>query len=620
MCFKLLTCGIVTLSIILCSSNWTFARQDTAERITQTENPGQEEYDSLTTLLHRLPNDTNKIIVLNQLCRITHRESAELSFKYAKMSLLLSQLLNHNRFIAIANNLIGLSYLNNLKYDESLEYFVKSMHYFESTGDNHKVATQSNNIGLVYHNLGRLDKAKYYYKKTLILDSFDNYNRLIANTNLGNLYGEERDQKKSIQYYKVALGLAKKEKRFGYVSLLYANIGAAFNDSDQPDSAQYYINKGLNEPQISLDERASCLYVLGEIALKRHNASQALTYFIDAERIKIKINDFENLEQYKSMSAAYALLGEDKKAISYLSRAYSIRDSTINEQTISQISKIQKGYEIEKREDKIKVLMQEQLITEAKMREQQQQRNFILIISILLFLLTGIGIRNLVLKQRVKSKLLNEEKVLLQHENITARYEVLKSKTNPHFLFNSLNILTSIVMKDRDSAVEFIENFSDLYRMILQTEDHKLISVKKEQTLVQNYLYLQKKRFGNNLQVSINIADEKETYQVPPFSVQLLVENAIKHNIIMDEAPALHLRIYTEGDYLVVKNNLQKKETRVPSTLTGQKNITGRYIILSEKLPEFVETADEYIVRLPMLPPEFESINVNRYSGKVTKI
>jgi len=207
-----------------------------------------------------------------------------------------------------------------------------------------------------------------------------------------------------------------------------------------------------------------------------------------------------------------------------------------------------------------------------------------------------------------ENQVLHAEKALLElknakqeRENIRSRFEALKNQVNPHFLFNSLNALSTLVHEDADLAESFILKLTRIYRYVLDLNDRTLIPLEDELGFIDNYLFLQQIRFGNNLRLYRQVDREALRKKVPPLSLQLLVENAIKHNVISAEnALTIELRV-EEGDVLLVKNNLQKRLRKVESTGLGLKNLRSRYQLISDRMPEFVEEKDAYLARIPLL-------------------
>ncbi len=196
------------------------------------------------------------------------------------------------------------------------------------------------------------------------------------------------------------------------------------------------------------------------------------------------------------------------------------------------------------------------------------------------------------------------EKEQLQRAHIQSQLEGLKNQVNPHFLFNSLNTLAQLIPEDTEKAVRFVQKLSKSYRYILEIRDEKLICLGDELDFLKAFVFLLRERFGDNLQVEVDVPDEKLRAKVVPLSLQLLVENAIKHNIISKSRP-LHISIYLENDkYLIVKNNLQLKNQVIKSTRMGLENIKQRYRFYSDELVQIKSTEAEFIVTLPLIYSE----------------
>lgn len=197
-----------------------------------------------------------------------------------------------------------------------------------------------------------------------------------------------------------------------------------------------------------------------------------------------------------------------------------------------------------------------------------------------------------------KSSLVISEK--LEKENLQARFETLKNQVNPHFLFNSLNTLMTYI-DDNPKAVSFVQSLSDFFRYVLLTKDDEVVDIENEINILEKYIYLQKSRFGDNLEININIVTGKiNSFFIPPLTLQMLVENAIKHNVISKKKP-LYVDVYSdENECICVKNNLQRKKS-ISSTKIGLNNIKKRYNYLSEKEVIIKETDNVFLVSVPLL-------------------
>lgn len=185
-------------------------------------------------------------------------------------------------------------------------------------------------------------------------------------------------------------------------------------------------------------------------------------------------------------------------------------------------------------------------------------------------------------------------------ESLQAQLQNLKNQLNPHFLFNNLSVLSSLVYKDQDKAVDFINQLSKVYRYLLDNQDNELVTLQNELTFIHSYVYLLKIRFGKNIIFVFEIATEKLTSLIPPLSLQMLVENAIKHNEISSAHP-LTIRVKTTADTLEVRNNLQLRTDNEISSKTGLQNIKDRYNYFTATLIEVIQNNHSFIVKIPLL-------------------
>lgn len=195
----------------------------------------------------------------------------------------------------------------------------------------------------------------------------------------------------------------------------------------------------------------------------------------------------------------------------------------------------------------------------------------------------------------------NAEKEEIEKGIAQAQFESLKNQVNPHFLFNSLNVLSSLVHIDANLSEKFIDQLARSYRYLLEQKDNELVILKTEIDFVQSFTFLLKIRFEEKLQVNIKLSADVMQYYVAPLTLQLLIENAVKHNIISAESP-LVIDIYNEGDMnLIVSNNLQIREQQLPSTGVGLKNIKDRYKLMTQRPTEFYIENNKYIAKIPLL-------------------
>ncbi len=187
----------------------------------------------------------------------------------------------------------------------------------------------------------------------------------------------------------------------------------------------------------------------------------------------------------------------------------------------------------------------------------------------------------------------------MKQEKLQMDYNALQDQLNPHFLFNNLSVLKSLIIYNKNAAVNFTENFTDVYRYVLKSKDKMLVEFRHERKFMDSYIGLHKERIGEGLNVIFSIEKEVLDKEIAPLTLQLLVENAIKHNVASKESP-LTIEIKTQNGFLIVENTLQLKEASY-STLTGLKNLINRYQIISEIPVEVKMENEKFIVKIPLL-------------------
>ena len=189
----------------------------------------------------------------------------------------------------------------------------------------------------------------------------------------------------------------------------------------------------------------------------------------------------------------------------------------------------------------------------------------------------------------------------LKSQQLRTQFEVLQNQMSPHFLFNSLNTLTALIPEDSDIAVEFTQKLSEVYRYILQNKERELVTLDEELAFANAYVFLLKMRYPENLNVSFEVAESHHKQYIAPLTLQMLIENAIKHNVVSKMHP-LFIEVYVEnGRSIVVKNNLQKKNVIEKSTKTGLANIEKRYELLGNKVIDIMATAKNFMVAVPLI-------------------
>ncbi len=188
----------------------------------------------------------------------------------------------------------------------------------------------------------------------------------------------------------------------------------------------------------------------------------------------------------------------------------------------------------------------------------------------------------------------------LEKEKARVQFDNLKNQLNPHFLFNALTSLNSLIREDPELASRFLQHMSKIYRYVLQHKDQSLVSVATELDFIKNYVFLAETRFANALSITFRVSENHMDRSIVPVTLQVLLENAFKHNV-MDAARPLSIEVYSDNDHLVISNNLQKRRSVDGSNKQGLENLKSLYRFLSDKPMETEESNNQFIVKLPLI-------------------
>lgn len=194
-----------------------------------------------------------------------------------------------------------------------------------------------------------------------------------------------------------------------------------------------------------------------------------------------------------------------------------------------------------------------------------------------------------------------DEAEQLKKVNLQSQLEGLKGQVNPHFLFNSLNSLSSLISDDPEKAEKFLDEMSKVYRYLLRTNEEGLTTLDAEMQFIHSYFHLLKTRYGDGLELDTIIDERYYNYQIPPLTLQMLVENAVKHNMILKNHPLKILIMTTNSGRLVVSNNLQRKDRMVSSNKVGLTNIVNKYRLMKQEEISVRDDGKEFAVVVPLI-------------------
>jgi two-component system, LytTR family, sensor kinase len=215
--------------------------------------------------------------------------------------------------------------------------------------------------------------------------------------------------------------------------------------------------------------------------------------------------------------------------------------------------------------------------------------------------------------KELQKKKLTEQKIIAG--TASAQFESLKNQIDPHFLFNSLNVLTSLIEENPEHAQKFTTSLSKIYRYVLEQKDKELVSLEEELAFAKTYIQLLQMRFENSVFVELPNQLQNPEAKVVPLSLQLLLENTIKHNVVSESKP-LKIKIYEENTTLVVENNLQRKEVLSTRKGVGLQNIINRYGILTIRKVEIIESDRYFQVKLPILTKQLIVMETKEFKNE----
>lgn len=502
---------------------------------------------------------------------------------------------------------IGLIYSAQGHYLKDLEYQLKSLAINEVLKDTNNLTSNYNNIALIYQQQDDTTMAMAYYDKTIRMYELKNDERGIgvAYNNIGTMYKNFSQWDKSLYYLNKSLEMRTRlNDRMG-MAITYVNLGTTYNKMKQFDRAKEYTLLSIESFKILRDSASltNGYYTLGEIALNQQQYPEAIKWC--EASLDIAVSTHKAPVESAACSClyrSYKALGNHEKALYYFEEFYFLEDSLGNEDLEIALKRLE--FEKELLADSLSMEAEKNSLTTAHQAELAKKNR-----TTRLVLIGGIGVLVLallflsrMLRYQRNSQLFKLKSEQLEKQQLVSEISLLKTQVNPHFLFNSLSILSSLVRVNPDLSEKFIDQLARSYRYILEQKDQPLVSLRTELGFIESYSFLLKIRFENKFLVDIQLPDNiLDKYKIAPLTLQLLIENAVKHNRMSVNEP-LNVTISVEEDQmLVVKNKLQPRSTPSMSTGVGLENIMNRYALLTGRHVWAGEAEDQFVVRIPLL-------------------
>lgn len=581
------------------------------------------------------------------------------SFEHLRKSIEIDSLLGNKDAVSKGYGNLGIAYNQVGDYNNSLMCYTKAYTLSTALNNRYDMGKQLANIGNIYVQTKDYSKALSCYFRSVEIKKLVSDEEGVANAynNIGSVYVGFKKLDSTIYYFKEALKIYERIGSKTPAARIYANLGAVYRMQGNDKYALFYISKSIVIREKTGDIKgvaASCVK-LGDLYSGK-NDDMALMYYKKAETLARKINDKQlSINSFKKISSIYEKKGLPSTALCYFKKYQIASDSLYEQNKQKQLLELQTKYEVVEKDNKIKDLTIKNEINKLKVEknehELKRQRLIIGTVLFILILVSCFSILYIVLfkqKQAVNQLLekrnldidkqnkeislqrdklaclnneleIQKEKVtnqrdsieaelkktllateILRRKNIQYKFEVLKNQINPHFLFNTLSTLIHLIPEDPLLAEEYTRDLSNVYLYILTSRDKDLVKLSEEIEFIGSYIHLISIRFNDNFKVDISIEKEKLDYYIPLLSLQILVENAVKHNAISKRKPLL-ITIKNEGNSIVVQNNLQKKVILQKSTKVGLKNIVNRYALVSDEKVDIVQSDKFFTVKIPLL-------------------
>jgi tetratricopeptide (TPR) repeat protein len=513
---------------------------------------------------------------------------------------------NQKKGIAAICNNMGLIYRSMGDAPKALEFFKKDLTTQEELANKEGIANAYINIGNIYDDQSNFTKALDYYQKALDLQRTvgDDWGMATALNNIGNMYLSQMMYPKALEYHQQCLAIWQKLDEQRGIGIVYTNIGLVYQELGEPEKSLSYIQKGIAilEKISEKPELATSYFSLGSIYRKQKNYTQAIGQCKKALDLSRQINAVRTESTAcDCLYQTYKAMGQHKTALAYHEQYLMLNDSLQRDATNQRLEQMEFARQllldsIGKEEEKQQI----KLSYQAELNEKTQSRNMILIAGMLV-LLAALALLGRMLYFQKRSQDYQQKARDLEKLQLISEIDLLRTQVNPHFLFNSLSILSSLVHVNADLSVQFIEQLSKVYRYILEHKDQQIVPLRTELDLLQSYVFLLKIRFDDKFQLHVQLDDTVlDRYKIAPLTLQLLVENAVKHNRMSAKEP-LEVTITTAGEYLLISNPLRLRQLREPSTGTGLSSIIHRYVLLSPLPAQAGEKGDNFEVRVPLL-------------------
>ncbi len=502
---------------------------------------------------------------------------------------------------------MGLIYNDQGDYLRAMEYYQRSLAINEKLGDVDNLTSNYSNLAILYQKMDDTAKVLEFNRKSLALyDPVKDRGPIgIVYNNLGVFYKTIGDLDKALDYQMRSLKIRQETNDRMGTAINHVNLAAILHKMGDHAAARSHAEESMRLFTALHDTTslASCYTILGDIdnAEGRHShairrCSVALGMFEASKKL------VEQIAACKCLYMANKELGRSADALRYHERLVMLDDSLKKDDVRLAIERMSFRNQLQ-----ADSLAREEEKTRLELGHAQElgRRNrltTIILAGSLVILLLALFFLGMMLYFQRNAERLKTRTRELEKQQLINEISLLRTQVNPHFLFNSLSILSSLVRVDPGLSERFIDQLAKSYRYILEQSEQPMVTLRTELGFIESYAFLLRIRFENKFDLDIRIPDEMlDRYKIAPLTLQLLIENAVKHNRMSVQEPlVVHVGVNDAGR-LEVSNKLQPRTSSSPSTGIGLRNIQNRYGLLTRQPVIAGESAGTFVVQIPLL-------------------
>lgn len=598
---------------------------------------------------NRALHDTARLGAIHQLAFDLVKQNPDSARMLAQAQLSLARGKGSLKWQARALYNIALSYRFQSEYEKALGNYGQSIAILDKLGDRSFMSTVYGSMGDVYRLQSNYSKAIDCINKSLSLAEETGNRKKMADNYIGiaTIYFETPgNHAKILEYLEKARLIYEAMNNRAGLALVYGNMAAVYLDQNDFEKSLFFNSRCLAiQEQLgdeygmatSLHNRAMALtelgrfrealddfqreseifrstgdlegladaYIsIGDLWNRQKRYPKAIRACNDALELARKLGspNLKEVGAWNCLYLAYVEQGNYKLALQYLEQYVSAKDSLQHSETAQKLRQMELERQtvadsLNREKERFRLEMAHQQAIRQKDRTQT-----LLTAAGLGILVVALAIWVRMLYFRRRSQLLQIRSEELEKQQLLNEIALLRTQVNPHFLFNSLSILSSLVHVDANLSEQFIEQLSRSYRYILEQKEQSLVTLRTELEFIKSYSFLLKIRFEKKFNLDIRLPDEiLDNKKIAPLTLQLLIENAVKHNRMSEKEPLTVTITIENGEVLTVKNRLQPRATAPASTGVGLQNILNRYALLTERPVWAGEVEGEFVVRIPLL-------------------